>query len=62
MADLLGYEKKAEYGPERAGDIRDSMADIGAAREGFGYKPMVGFEEGLRRTMEWYREAYAGTA
>jgi nucleoside-diphosphate-sugar epimerase len=42
--------------------VRDSLADISAAGEAFGYKPLVGFEEGLRRTVEWYREQYAQSA
>ncbi len=56
LAGMLGYEHAPEYGPERAGDVRDSLADITAAREALGYAPSVGFEEGLRRTAEWYRE------
>ncbi len=62
LRGLLGYEGKLEHGPERTGDIRDSLAGIGAAREAFGYAPTVGFEEGLRRTVAWYRENYAGMA
>ncbi len=62
MAGLLGYAAQPIYGPERAGDIRDSLADVTAAGEAFGYRPVVGFEEGLRRTVAWYRESYAGTA
>jgi UDP-glucose 4-epimerase len=41
------------------GDITDSEADISAAREAFGYEPVVGFEEGLKRTVDWYRESFA---
>jgi UDP-glucose 4-epimerase len=44
-----------KYDPPRDGDIRDSQADISQAREFLGYNPQVGFEEGLRRTFEWYR-------
>jgi nucleoside-diphosphate-sugar epimerase len=63
LADLLGYERPAEYGAERRGDVRDSLADISAATEAFGYKPHVGFEEGLRRTVEWYvRQATSAAA
>jgi nucleoside-diphosphate-sugar epimerase len=46
---------KAIYGPPRNGDIRDSQADISLARQKLGYEPAVQFEEGLRRTWEWYR-------
>lgn len=56
LAYLLDYEREPVYGPDRAGDVRDSLADIAAAGEAFGYKPTVGFEEGLRRTVAWYRD------
>ncbi len=44
------------YGPPRAGDVKHSQADLTAARRDLGYEPRVSFEEGLRRTLEWYRE------
>lgn len=62
LAQLLRFDEKPTYDPPRAGDVRDSHADISAALEAFGYKPLVGFEEGLRRTVEWYREQYAEAA
>jgi UDP-glucose 4-epimerase len=40
----------------RAGDVRDSLADLTRARHLLGYEPHVGLEEGLRRTIAWYRE------
>ncbi len=40
----------------RSGDIRDSLADITLARELLGYEPRVDFRDGLRRTVEWYRQ------
>ena len=55
LCDLTGYAGKPIYAEGRAGDIRDSLADIGLARELLGYEPMVDFREGLRRTVEWYR-------
>ena len=60
IAGLLRYPEEPIYGPERAGDVRDSLADINAAGEAFGYCPVVGFEEGLRRTVEWYRAEHTG--
>jgi UDP-N-acetylglucosamine/UDP-N-acetyl-alpha-D-glucosaminouronate 4-epimerase len=45
------------YGPVRAGDVRDSHADISLARHCLLYEPLVRFEEGLRRTVDWYRGA-----
>ncbi|MGB7137317.1 MAG: SDR family oxidoreductase [Acidobacteriaceae bacterium] len=59
LADLLDFKETAIYGPPRDGDIANSLADISAAREAFGYEPQVGFEEGLRCTVAWYREQYA---
>lgn len=62
LADLLDFREQPIYGPPRTGDIRDSLADISAAREAFEYKPLIGFEEGLRRTVAWYGEQYAESA
>ena len=45
---------QAIYGPPRSGDIKDSQADISQAEQKLAYKPVVQFEEGLRRTWEWY--------
>lgn len=55
LCELTGYQGEAAYGPERAGDVRDSLANIMLARELMGYEPKVDFREGLRRTVEWYR-------
>jgi UDP-glucose 4-epimerase len=62
LADLLDFKQQPIYGPPRTGDIRDSLADISAAREAFGYHPAVSFEEGLRRTVKWYKQQYAVVA
>ncbi|WP_179487980.1 SDR family oxidoreductase [Granulicella arctica] len=59
LAHLLEYPHPPQYGPDRAGDVRDSLADVSAAREAMGYAPDVGFEEGLRRTVAWYRDEFA---
>jgi nucleoside-diphosphate-sugar epimerase len=56
LSGLTGYEGEPAYGEPRAGDVRDSLADISLARELLGYEPVVDFSEGLRRTVEWYRE------
>jgi nucleoside-diphosphate-sugar epimerase len=56
LRELTGYEGDPAYGDSRAGDVRDSLADIALARELLGYEPVVDFREGLRRTVEWYRE------
>ena len=57
LKELTGFNGSPAYGPPRSGDIRDSLADISLARELLGYEPQVDFREGLRRTVEWYREA-----
>jgi UDP-glucose 4-epimerase len=49
---LLGKPVERRHGERRAGDIRDSWADISAARETLGYDPQVGLEDGLRLTSE----------
>ncbi|HET7617891.1 MAG TPA: SDR family oxidoreductase [Vicinamibacterales bacterium] len=59
MRALVGASVEPVYGPPRAGDVRDSQADISKAKRLLGYEPTVSFEEGLRRTLEWYRTAGA---
>ena len=56
IGSLLGSTVTPEHTPPRAGDVRDSQADITKAREILGYVPIVTFEEGLRRTLEWYKQ------
>jgi UDP-glucose 4-epimerase len=60
LRELTGYSGQLAYAPPRAGDIRDSLADIGLAKELLGYAPIVDFREGLRRTVEWYRSGGGG--
>ena len=60
LRELTGYSGEPAYAADRAGDIRDSLADIRLARELLGYEPAVDFREGLRRTVEWYRASAAG--
>jgi UDP-glucose 4-epimerase len=52
----LGTKVEPIFAPVRAGDVRDSLADIALARKLLKYEPIVGFEEGLRRTVEYYRQ------
>jgi nucleoside-diphosphate-sugar epimerase len=59
---VSGKKLKAKYEPPREGDIRDSQADVTAAREFLGYQPTVRFEEGLERTYDWYRGMFAKNA
>lgn len=51
----LGTRVEPIFAPARVGDVRDSLADISLARELLGFEPAIDFEEGLRRTVEYYR-------
>ena len=55
LKKLTGYTGTVKYAAERGGDIKHSLADITLAQKHLGYKPLVNFEEGLRRTVEWYQ-------
>jgi len=55
LKKIIGYKGDVKYGPERAGDVKHSLADLSLAEQHLGYKPKVNFEEGLRLTVEWYR-------
>ncbi len=52
---IAGIAIPAQYGPPRAGDVRDSQADTTLAVRDLGLAPRFSFEEGMRRTFEWYR-------
>ena len=62
LKELTGYQGDCNYGPERDGDIKHSLADISLAGKHFGYKPTVDFREGLSRTVAWYRTQVASMA
>lgn len=55
LQGLTSYTGQPRYEPERGGDIKHSLADISKAEAGLSYTPKVDFEEGLRRTVNWYR-------
>jgi UDP-N-acetylglucosamine 4-epimerase len=55
MRDLVGGTLEPVYAETRSGDVKDSQADIAKAQRLLGYQPIVSFEEGLKRTLEWYR-------
>jgi UDP-glucose 4-epimerase len=55
LQELTSYSGSPVYATERGGDIKHSLADISSAEQCLGYKPKVDFEEGLRRTVDWYR-------
>src|SRR3954464_2631827 len=62
MRKLVGGTLTPIYQESRKGDVHDSQADITKARELLGYEPIVSFEEGLRKTIEWYRSAEVAPA
>ena len=55
LKELTGYSGQPACAAPRAGDIRDSLADIRLAGERMGYTPLVDFREGLKRTVDWYK-------
>jgi nucleoside-diphosphate-sugar epimerase len=57
MNAIVGTNLQAVYKEERAGDVKDSQADISKAKALLGYAPIVGLEEGLRHTIEWCRHS-----
>ena len=54
LAGLIGFDKDPVFGAPRNGDIQHSLASIENAERDFGYRPSVGFVEGLGRTIDWY--------
>ncbi len=56
LCDALGMDVEPIFGPPRAGDIRDSNADISKARENLGYDPSFDFKAGITRAIDWYKE------
>jgi nucleoside-diphosphate-sugar epimerase len=54
LEKITGKPATAKYAPAREGDIRDSQADIALAKQVLGYHPRFDFEEGLRRTWDWF--------
>ena len=58
MAQLLGKpDLTAEHKPQRAGDVKHSLADLSRAKQRLGYAPIVGFDQGLQATTFWYRDS-----
>jgi len=59
---MEGIDLPAKYGPPRAGDVRHSMADTTAAVADLGHAPRFTIEEGLKRTLDWYRQGQTAAA
>ncbi len=62
VRDLAGAKVEPVYAEPRAGDVKDSQADITKARRILGYEPIVSFEDGLDRTVAWYRTSQVPVA
>ena len=58
LAKIIGSDVKAEYVAYRKGDIKHSLADISKIQNDLGYEPLVQLDEGLMRTVEWFRTRY----
>ena len=56
LTSALGVKTEPHFGPERAGDIRHSNADISKAREKLGYDPDWSFDRGIKAAIAWYKE------
>src|SRR5258706_6838176 len=61
MSGLVGAKTSPIYKEERAGDVKDSQADITKANRLLGYTPIVGLQEGLKHTIEWCRAEHTAT-
>lgn len=56
LTEALGLDIEPNFGPDRAGDIKHSNADIGKAKELLGYEPDWSFDRGIKAAIEWYKE------
>jgi UDP-glucose 4-epimerase len=56
LRKIIGFSGPAKFAPPRTGDVKHSLADIALAQKHLGYSADVSFEQGLRRTVEWYEQ------
>jgi UDP-glucose 4-epimerase len=56
LQEMEGVEIEPQFAPPRPGDVRDSMADTARAVADLGHAPRYSIQEGLKRTLEWYRQ------
>lgn len=61
LAEILEFKRSPTYGPERAGDVKHSLASIERARTQLGYNPMEDFRLGLEKTVAWYLQQASQT-
>jgi UDP-glucose 4-epimerase len=62
LNEMLGTQIEPIFAPPRVGDVRESMADITEARKHLNYEPQIGFEEGLQRSLAYYKQWAVGQA
>ena len=55
LKSIIGYTGDPQYDAPRTGDVKHSLADISELQQAVGYAPTVAFQEGLERTVSWYR-------
>jgi UDP-glucose 4-epimerase len=60
LEGLLGRTLTAKHSPTRVGDVPHTLADISAAKRDMGYEPVVAFDEGLRRTVDYFTGGTTG--
>lgn len=57
LSEITGIHRRPLYEPPRPGDVRDSLADISRARDAFGFSPGCTLDEGLCKTVAWFRDS-----
>jgi nucleoside-diphosphate-sugar epimerase len=62
LKTLTGADVTPIYAESRAGDVRDSQADVSKAERLLGYRPLVALDEGLEQTVAWFRRTHMTTA
>src|SRR5690606_37795168 len=58
LRNEAGSSLNPEFGPERSGDVRHSLADISKGRKLLGYETSISIQAGLKRTFEWYKKSF----
>jgi UDP-glucose 4-epimerase len=56
LKKITGYAGEPKYAKDREGDVKHSLADLTRAEQNLGYKPLVSFEDGLQKTVDWYKK------
>ena len=57
LKKIIGFKGEVKYAPERTGDVKHSLADLTRAKTYLGYLPKIDLEEGLEKTVQWYRDS-----